>query len=76
MRKRRSNAKIKCNKYEFVHKVRRHKEYWWIILVKTTTKVRHNNQGLSEWDNQQRTHKSIEVSCPAEIKLIPKIRPC
>ena len=49
MRKRRSNAKIKCNKYEFVHKVGRHKEYWWIILVKTTTKVRHNNQGLSEW---------------------------
>ena len=49
-RKKDPNAKINCNEEKFVYK-EGHNEYWWINLVKTATKVRHNKPDLIiiEW---------------------------
>ena len=41
------NAKIYCNKSEFVYNERR-KEYWWNVAVKTAAKVKHNKPDIIE----------------------------
>ena len=39
------NAKIHCNKSEFVYNEGR-KEYWWNVAVKTAAKVKHNKPDI------------------------------
>ena len=67
-----SNAKIKCNEYEFAHK-EVSKQYWWNIPIKTVSKMRHNKRYLSEWSNQQKTCKIIKVSCSEDVNVMLKI---
>ena len=69
------NTKIYCNKEynsEFVYNEGR-KEYWWNVAVKTAAKVKHNKPDIIGWDNEQKTCKIIEVSCPADVNVMSKI---
>ena len=66
------NAKIYCNKSEFVYNEGR-KECWWNVAVKTAVKVKHNKPDIIEWDTEQKTCKIIEVSCPANVNVMSKI---
>ena len=66
------NAKIYCNKSEFVYNGG-HKEYWWNVAVKTAAKVKHNKPNIIEWDTEQKTCKIIEVNCLADVNVMSKI---
>ena len=49
------------------------REYWWNAAVKTAAKVKHNKPDIIQWDNEQKTCKIVEVSCPADVNVMSKI---
>ena len=67
-----SNAKIYCNKSEFVRNEGR-KEYWQNFAVKTAAKVKHNKPNITEWDTKQKTCNIIQVSFPADVNFMSRI---
>ena len=49
------------------------REYWWNAAVKTAAKVKHNKPDIIQWDNEQKTCKIVQVSCPADVNVMSKI---
>ena len=47
-------------------------EYWWNLSIKTSTKVKHNKPDMIIWDNNNKSCKIVEFSCPADVNVVKK----
>ena len=50
-----------------------HREYWWNVSVKTSTKVSHNKPELIIWNIETKIRSIIEFSCPLDININKKV---
>ena len=48
-------------------------EYWWNLSIKTSTKVKHNKPDMIIWDNNIKSCKVVEFSCPADVNVVKKV---
>ena len=52
----------------------RNDEFWWGILIKTSTNIKHNKPDMVIWNHEDRHCTTIEFSCPADINIEKKIK--
>ena len=47
-------------------------EYWWNVLIKTSTKLPHSKPDILIWNKKTNTCSVIEISCPANVNITRK----
>ena len=61
------------NEHEFIEKQGDY-EYWWEVPIKTSTKLPHSKPDILIWNKSTKMCAAIEISCPADINIMKKIK--
>ena len=70
--KKNANTEVKFkNDIEFIEKVEDY-EYWWNVLIKTSTKLPYNKPDILIWSKKTKTCSVIEISRPADVNMTQK----
>ena len=55
-------------------KITEEKDFWWNVIVKTTTNVKNNRPDLIIWNLNSKECQVFDFSCPGDINVTQKIQ--